>query len=43
VENFDAAQELGANDAKKFKFDPKRILFRLQYQRNAVPPDFFCC
>ena len=40
MENFDAAQELGANDTKKFKLDPQRILFRLQYEHNGVPPDF---
>jgi hypothetical protein len=41
VQNFDAAKALGANDAKKCKLDPQRILFSLQYQHNAIPPDFY--
>ena len=34
VENFAAV------DGKKFKFDPQRLLYSLQYQHNAIPPDF---
>jgi hypothetical protein len=37
---FHRAGNFDAIDGKKFKLDPQRILFSLQFKHNARPPDF---
>jgi hypothetical protein len=39
VEVEDAAA-LGA-DGKKFKIDPRRLLYSLQWRHNGTPPDLY--
>jgi hypothetical protein len=38
VQDFTAAASGGA-DAKRFKVDPQRLLYSLQWRHNATPPD----
>jgi hypothetical protein len=39
VPDFTAAA-LGGADAKRFKIDPQRLLYSLQWKHNCTPPDF---